>query len=645
MAAKCIVVIWSKHSVNSRWVRTEASEGADRGILFPVLTEDVPIPLAFKRIQAANLAEWDGSESHSAFQRLVADIAGILGPPPVAVKEEQRKSAELSERERREEAERPKVEEVAAKRKAALDAKRKADEGAGLKAEEETAKRKTEDEPASRMAKSERNTVPPVLSRSPLTKIAFLGGVAVVVVVIVVMISRELEPAREPYAPTTDAPAKTVDRLSATEKTEHLPVANPKLILRLHGSNIEGTRLAPALATSYLQQLGATETVAVTTQDLVEEYIQGYLPKTQEVVAVEIFAHGPGSSFKDLVARQADIAMSSIPIKAKERRDLKLLFGDLTSEKNEIIVGSDGLAIIVNRANPVESLTTKQIAGLLSGDIADWSQVGGYAGPVNVHARDELSGAFDTIQHLVLRPHNKRFSNSAKRYKSVVALADAVANDRSGIGFVGLPFAQRAKTIAVADSDEVAPLLPTPFTVATEDYPLTRRLYFYVPDISVNPHARSIADFALSQAGQEIVEREGFVSHILHKAKPAITQAMPYSYVSLIRNAERLSLNFRFQTGSLDLDTKSKQDFKRLLGYMQSRADKRLILIGFTDSIGSVKNNLRLSEERTVVVKRMLAARNVNTQVVKGFGEIRPIATNMTEEGRYHNRRIEVWIQ
>ena len=429
------------------------------------------------------------------------------------------------------------------------------------------------------------------------------------------------------------------------KKTSHLPAANPKVILRLHGSNIEGIRLAPALATSYLQQLGAIETLTVKTQDPVEKYIQGYLPNTQEVVAVEIFAHGSGTSFKDLAARKADIVMSSIPIKAEERKDLRPLFGDLASEKNEIVVCLDGLAIIVSQTNPIESLTTKQVAGLLSGDITDWSQVGGYAGSVNVHAQDAISGAYDTINRLVLRPHNKRFKGSAKSYESVASLADAVAKDRNGIGFVGLPFAQRAKTIAVADSDEVAPLLPTLFTVATEDYPLTRRLYFYVPDQSTNSHARRIVDFALSQTGQRIVEQVGFVSHILHTAKPVITRAMPDSYVSLIKKAERLSLNFRFKSGSSDLDTKSKHDLERLHRYMQARKNKRLMLFGFTDSVGSAKRNLQLSKKRAEVVKRMLATRNVHTLVmVKGFGEILPVASNSTEVGRQHNRRVEVWI-
>lgn len=49
-AARCVVVLWSNSSVTSRWVHTEAEEGARRNILVPVLIEKVNIPLAFHRI-------------------------------------------------------------------------------------------------------------------------------------------------------------------------------------------------------------------------------------------------------------------------------------------------------------------------------------------------------------------------------------------------------------------------------------------------------------------------------------------------------------------------------------------------------------------------------------------------------------------
>ncbi len=80
-AARCIVVVWSDKSVSSSWVRTEADEGAIRQILVPVLIDKVKIPLAFRRIQAANLIDWQGTLPHPGFDQLVKDISSLIGPP------------------------------------------------------------------------------------------------------------------------------------------------------------------------------------------------------------------------------------------------------------------------------------------------------------------------------------------------------------------------------------------------------------------------------------------------------------------------------------------------------------------------------------------------------------------------------------
>jgi TIR domain len=78
-SARCIIVLWSRHSVSSRWVKTEAAEGAERGILVPALIEKVQIPLEFKRIEAADLSDWQGDSPHSEFDQLIKTIASILG--------------------------------------------------------------------------------------------------------------------------------------------------------------------------------------------------------------------------------------------------------------------------------------------------------------------------------------------------------------------------------------------------------------------------------------------------------------------------------------------------------------------------------------------------------------------------------------
>lgn len=79
-AASCVLVLWSRESVSREWVKTEAQEGRERGILVPILIDDVKPPLAFRRIQAADLIGWSGSTDSDQFAALVRDISRIFPP-------------------------------------------------------------------------------------------------------------------------------------------------------------------------------------------------------------------------------------------------------------------------------------------------------------------------------------------------------------------------------------------------------------------------------------------------------------------------------------------------------------------------------------------------------------------------------------
>ena len=82
--ARCVVVVWTERSVEKDWVLEEADDGRERDVLLPVLLEKVRPPRGFRRIQAAELFDWDGSDDSPAFQGLVNDIAGIVGPPKIS---------------------------------------------------------------------------------------------------------------------------------------------------------------------------------------------------------------------------------------------------------------------------------------------------------------------------------------------------------------------------------------------------------------------------------------------------------------------------------------------------------------------------------------------------------------------------------
>lgn len=79
-AAACVLVLWSNHSVNSDWVKTEAGEGANRGILVPVKIEVIKPPLRFRQYHSAEMITWQGDTAHPSFQKLLQSINRHVKP-------------------------------------------------------------------------------------------------------------------------------------------------------------------------------------------------------------------------------------------------------------------------------------------------------------------------------------------------------------------------------------------------------------------------------------------------------------------------------------------------------------------------------------------------------------------------------------
>ena len=80
--ARCVIVLWSKTSIDSSWVQEEADDARRRGVLVPVLIDKVMPPIGFRSVQAADLADWDKKQTTQAFRRLRADIAALVGSAP-----------------------------------------------------------------------------------------------------------------------------------------------------------------------------------------------------------------------------------------------------------------------------------------------------------------------------------------------------------------------------------------------------------------------------------------------------------------------------------------------------------------------------------------------------------------------------------
>lgn len=415
-------------------------------------------------------------------------------------------------------------------------------------------------------------------------------------------------------------------------------------VLRIQGSNTIGAQLGPALVEGLMAEQGLLSIEKRPGAHLNETLLSGRNSAGQ-TVTVEVAAHGSGTGFSALKAKTADLAASSRPIKENEINDLNGL-GDLKSHDAEQVIAIDGVAVILHPNNSLRALSIIQLAQIFSGEIQDWQQLGGAAGPIHVYARDQQSGTYDTFNELVLTKNGKSLVRDAKRFESSEQLSDEVSQDRQGIGFIGLPYVRRAKAVAIIDGGS-KPMLPTVGLIATEDYPLSRRLYFYLPPQSSQRWAKALVKFTQSAAGQAIVAKTGFVAQTVQAVKVRATPEMPSQYQNLTREGERLSVNFRFAQGSAVLDNKARLDVQRVVDYLKDhdQLNQRVTLVGFGDVKDDSTRAQLLSKLRAMAVRRELLKSNVVLRDVLGLGAEMPVADNDADEGRFKNRRVEVWVE
>ncbi|MDF3242096.1 substrate-binding domain-containing protein [Pseudomonas veronii] len=422
-----------------------------------------------------------------------------------------------------------------------------------------------------------------------------------------------------------------------------LPIPDQGPALRIQGSNTIGAALGPALVKGLMELQGLQGVHAEPAEGANEQRVIG---KTRQgkTLTIEVDAHGSSTGFAALHKASADLAAASRPIKDSELVDLEPL-GDLKSPEAEQVIAIDGLAIILNPRNPLNTLNTEQLAQIFNGEISTWEALGGIGGAIHLYARDDRSGTYDTFKDLVLSRRGKALAASAKRFESSEQLSDAVSQDPQGIGFIGLPYVRQAKAVAIVDGDS-QPMLPLNSLIATEDYPLSRRLFFYLPPTTHNPWAKALVDFTQSSKGQAIVAANGFIAQRVQAISVEPRPSMPEDYQAIAREAQRLTVNFRFEEGSASLDNKARQDVQRVVAYIKGhgKLDKQVTLVGFGDIKNDPQRAALLSKLRAMAVRRELVKSGVVLRDIRGFGAQMPVAANTADEGRIKNRRVEVWV-
>ena len=405
-------------------------------------------------------------------------------------------------------------------------------------------------------------------------------------------------------------------------------------LFSIHGSNTIGANLGPEMVKAFLKANGAKR-IQQKHGDRLNEYLiraalyQDNLPVNIEV-AIE--AHGSSTGFKGLLSGEADIAASSRPIKKQE--ELKLLKeGNMRSLSNEHILAIDGLAIVVHPNNIVSSLSTTAIKDIFTGKVTRWSQVGGVNKPIRILARDDKSGTYDTFKGLILR--KSPLVKGAERYESNDEISRQVSRDPHAIGFVALASIGKDKPLQVSDGEAQA-LTPNTLSIATEDYPLSRRLYFYSRHPSKNTYAvNQFLEFIKSDQGQAVVAKTGFIAQSLFPLK-----------VAEDNDWQRLNMNIRFQEGSSKLDNKAAVDVSRLVEFINRPENQymQLKLVGFSNPTDSNANPDAVSRIRAQNVRWALRSSGLDNKVKAEAGTTMSVADPESINAN-KNRRVEVWVQ
>jgi phosphate transport system substrate-binding protein len=168
------------------------------------------------------------------------------------------------------------------------------------------------------------------------------------------------------------------------------------------------------------------------------------------------------------------------------------------------IVAYDGIAVILNIANSIKGLTKKQVEQIFTGDVTDWSAVGGSGGKISVYTRNTSSGTYSEFKELAMKKRD--YAPSAQKMAGNEQIASEVGKNANGVGYVGLAYT-KAGGIKVMPIDGA---LPSVKSVQAKSYPYARPTFYYTNG-DPSGVAKDFVDFTLSPAGQKIVLQVGFV--------------------------------------------------------------------------------------------------------------------------------------
>jgi len=273
---------------------------------------------------------------------------------------------------------------------------------------------------------------------------------------------------------------------------------NITTMIFLAGLTLMGACGEPGDGTPAVTESGGIVEISVvgstTVQPLAELLSEAYEAIDPNVL-VTVSGGGSSVGVKSAAEQTADIGMASREIKDSEIQDCP-----------EIVIHTiarDGIAIVANPDIDVDGITMEQARKIFSGEITDWSEVGGTAGMIIVAAREEGSGTRAAFEDLVM--DDALISEMAILQPSNGAIRTTVATTPGCIAFLSFGYLDSStKSMAVDGA------LPTPENVSTGSYPVVRPLNMVTYGEPTGAVAEWL-EFIVGEDGQAIVAAEGYL--------------------------------------------------------------------------------------------------------------------------------------
>lgn len=252
-----------------------------------------------------------------------------------------------------------------------------------------------------------------------------------------------------------------------------------------------------------------TERQAVTVRgsdtmvQLVQRWAEIYMTEHPDAL-LQVTGGGSGTGIAALINGSTDIAQASRAMRDEEKEQAREQRG---AEVTEVPVALDALAVYLNEANPVETLSIAQIDGIFRAEITNWSEVGGPDAGIVLYGRENSSGTYVYFKEAVM--DDADFPPDYQALPGTAAVINAVNNDPYGVGYGGIGYATGIKTVSIRPAEGDAPVAPSEENVLTNAYPLSRNLFFYTvgePEGLVG----DFIDWTLGPDGQAIVSEVGY---------------------------------------------------------------------------------------------------------------------------------------